>query len=185
MQKPSADGSISSSKNDLLARHFRESAQQGYLAYPKGQLEKDKNVQGFVGPEIVRNSFSSVGPDIVENCQQVGHQFQGGKHYSNSLKNVENGENLSLHDVDYQVTSKHSDFFELTNSKERNSANEEVLHQEQNLPGFSAMKNSSASGTLTNFFTATCFVLALLYFLNSCTVKPMAKSSHTACPDRH
>lgn len=178
MQSPSADGSISSSKNDLLARHFRESAQQGSLAYMKGQLEiteKDKNVQGFVGHEIMRNSFSSVAPfgerhqpvtyisdtsdelnsiliaktrgfaeGIVENCHQVGHQFQGGKHDSKSLKNVENGENLSLQDVDYQVTSKHSDFFVLTNSKEPKSADVEVLRQEQNLPGFSAMTNSSA-----------------------------------------
>jgi len=40
IQRFSADGNISSSKNDLLARHFRESAQQGSLAYTKGQLEK-------------------------------------------------------------------------------------------------------------------------------------------------
>lgn len=33
------DGNISSSLNDLLARHLRESAQQGHLAYMKRQLE--------------------------------------------------------------------------------------------------------------------------------------------------
>lgn len=182
IQRPSADGNISSSKNDLLARHFRESAQQGSLAYMKGQLEvteKDKNVQsvGFVGHEIVRNSFSAVAPfgerhqpvtyrsdtsefnsipftgktrgfadGIVENCQQVGHQFQGGKHDSRNLKNVQTGENLSLQDADCQVTSKHSDFFVLVNSKEPivNSADEEVPQHEQNLPVFSGMTNSSA-----------------------------------------
>lgn len=184
MEKLSADGNISSSQNDLLARHFRESAQQGSLAHMKRQLEatenSDKNVQsvGFVGHKFVRNSFSAVAPfgerhqpvtykseasnefhpipftgetrgfpeGIVENCQQVGHQFEGGKHDSRNFKNVESGKNLSLQDADYQVTSRHSDFFVLPNSKEAtvNSADEEVLHQEKNHPGFSGMTNSSA-----------------------------------------
>lgn len=184
MERLSADGNISSSQNDLLARNFREIAQQGSLAHMKGQLEatenSDKNFQsvGFVGHNFVRNSFSAVAPfgerhqpvtyrsetsdefnsipfmgetcdfpeGIVENCQQVGHPFEGGKHDSRNLKKVVSGENLSLQDADYQVTSRHSNFFVLPNSKEPtvNSADEEVPHHEKIHSGFSGMTNSSA-----------------------------------------
>ncbi|KAH9315001.1 hypothetical protein KI387_023628 [Taxus chinensis] len=187
------DGSVSSRKDELLARHYRESAQQGSAANMKGEIElsrnSDKNAHsaGFAQYKVVRTASSVDAPfsesrhrvtstsdtsdeltsvcfsretqqtafkqsftdGIMEKQLQIGNQFRVGKHDHVDLKERE--KHLNLQDADHHVTSRSSNFFDMTNDTGPRfyAIDDEVSGQERILPSFSAISNSSAgSGSL-------------------------------------